>query len=46
MSIDANENCRIIEARYQKTNDTLYTELYLPRTVLSVHEYIDILSKF
>lgn len=46
MSIDANENCRIIEARYQKANDTLYTELCLPRTVLSVHEYIDILGKF
>lgn len=46
MSIDKDENCKIIDARYQALNDTLYTQLYLPKTVLSIQEYIDIISKF
>lgn len=45
MSIDKDENCKIIDAIYQKNNDSYYTQLHLPKTVLTTGEYIDIMSK-
>lgn len=45
MSIDKDENCKIIDAIYQKNNDTYYTQLHLPKTVLTAGEYIDIMSR-
>lgn len=45
MSIDKDENCKIIDAIYQKNNDSYYTGLHLPKTVLTAGEYIDIMSR-
>lgn len=45
MSIDKDENCKIIDAIYQKNNDSYYTQLHLPKTVLTAGEYIDIMSR-
>ena len=45
MTIDKNENCKIIDAIYQKNKDTYYTQLHLPKTVLTAGEYIDIMSR-
>lgn len=45
MSIDKDENCKIIDAIYQKNNDSYYTQLHLPKTVLTAVEYIDIMSR-
>lgn len=45
MTIDKDENCKIIDAIYQKNKDTYYTQLHLPRTVLTAGEYIDIMSR-
>ena len=45
MIIDKDENCKIIDAIYQKNKDIYYTQLYLPKTVLTVGEYIDIMSR-
>lgn len=30
---------------YQKNNDTYYTQLHLPKTVLTAGEYIDIMNR-
>lgn len=45
MTIDKDENCKIIDAIYQKNKDTYYTQLHLPRTVLTAGEYIDIMGR-
>lgn len=45
MTIDKDENCKIIDAIYQKNKDTYYTQLHLPKTVLTAGEYIDIMSR-
>ncbi len=45
MTIDKDENCKIIDAIYQKNKDSYYTQLHLPKTVLTAGEYIDILSR-
>ena len=45
MTIDKDENCKIIDAIYQKSKDTYYTQLHLPKTVLTAGEYIDIMSR-
>lgn len=45
MTIDKDENCKIIDAIYQKNKDTYYTQLHLPKTVLTTGEYIDIMSR-
>lgn len=45
MAIDKNENCKIINAIYQKNIDSYYTQLHLPKTVLTAGEYIDIMSR-
>ena len=45
MTIDKDENCKIIDAIYQKNKDTYYTQLHLPRTVLTAGEYIDIMER-
>ena len=45
MSIDKDENCNIIDAIYQKNKDSYYTQLHLPKTVLTTGEYIDIMSR-
>ena len=45
MTIDKDENCKIIDAVYQKNNDSYYTQLYLPKTVLTAGEYIDIMKR-
>ena len=38
MTIDKDENCKIIDAIYQKNKDTYYTQLHLPKTVLTAEE--------
>ncbi len=45
MSIDKDENCNIIDAIYQKNKVSYYTQLHLPKTVLTASEYIDIMSR-
>lgn len=45
MWIDKDENCNIIDAIYQKNKDSYYTQLHLPKTVLTTGEYIDIMSR-
>ena len=45
MTIDKDENCKIIDAVYQKNNDSYYTQLHLPKTVLTAVEYIDIMKR-
>lgn len=45
MTIDKDENCKIIDAIYQKNKDSYYTQLHLPKTLLTAGEYIDILSR-
>lgn len=45
MTIDKDENCKIIDAVYQKNNDSYYTQLHLPKTVLTAGEYIDIMNR-
>lgn len=45
MTIDKDENCKIIDAIYQKNKDTYYTQLHLPKTVLTAGEYIDIMKR-
>ena len=45
MTIDKDENCKIIDAIYQKNKDFYYTQLHLPKTVLTASEYIDIMSR-
>ena len=45
MTIDKDESCKIIDAIYQKSKDTYYTQLHLPKTVLTAGEYIDIMSR-
>ena len=45
MTIDKDENCRIIDAIYQKNKDTYYTQLHLPKTILTAGDYIDIMSR-
>ena len=45
MTIDKDENCKIIDAIYQKNKDTYYTQLHLPKTVLTVGEYRDIMER-
>ena len=45
MTIDKDENCKIIDAIYQKNKDSYYTQLHLPKTVLTAGEYIDIMKR-
>ena len=45
MTIDKDENCKIIDAIYQKNNDSYYTHLHMPKTVLTAGEYIDIMKR-
>lgn len=45
MSIDKDENCKIIDAVYQKNGDSYFTQLHLPQTVLTAEEYIDVMSR-
>ena len=45
ITIDKDENCKIIDGIYQKNKDTYYTQLHLPRTVLTAGEYIDIMKR-
>ncbi len=45
MTIDKDENCKIIDAVYQKNNDSYYIQLHLPKTVLTAGEYIDIMKR-
>ncbi len=45
MTINKDENCKIIDAIYQKNKDTYYTQLHLPKTILTAGEYIDIMSR-
>ena len=45
MTIDKDENCKIIDAIYQKNKYIYYTQLHLPKTVLTAGEYIDIMSR-
>lgn len=45
MTIDKDENCKIIDAIYQKNKDSYYTQLHLPKTVLTASEYIDIMNR-
>ncbi len=45
MEIDKDENCKIIDSIYQKNNEAYYTQLHLPKTVLTVGEYIDIMKR-
>ena len=45
MTIDKDENCKIIDGIYHKNKDTYYTQLHLPRTVLTAGEYIDIMKR-
>ena len=45
MTIYKDENCKIIDAVYQKNNDSYYTQLHLPKTVLTAVEYIDIMKR-
>lgn len=45
MSIDKDENCKLIDAVYQKQGDSYYTQLHLPKTVLTAVEYIDIMNR-
>lgn len=45
MTIDKDENWKIIDAIYQKNKDSYYTQLHLPKTVLTASEYIDIMNR-
>lgn len=45
MSIDKDEDCKIVDSIYQKNNENYYIELHLPKTVLTVGEYIDIMKR-
>ena len=45
IAVDKKENCKLIDAIYQKNNEPYYTQLHLPKTVLTAHEYIDIMSR-
>lgn len=45
MTIDKDESCKIIDAIYQKNKDSYYTQLHLPKTVLTASEYIDIMNR-
>ena len=45
MTINEKENCKIINSVYQGKNEDYYTQLHLPKTVLSVGEYVDVISR-
>lgn len=45
MSIDKDENCKLIDAVYQKQGDPYYIQLHLPKTVLTAVGYIDIMNR-
>ena len=45
ISIEKDEICKLNYAGYQKQGDKYYTELHLPRTVLTAVEYIDVMSR-
>lgn len=45
VNIDKNEKCKLVDAIYQKNEDPYYTQLHLPQTLLTVGEYIDIMSR-
>lgn len=45
VNIDKNEKCKLVDGIYQKSNDSYYTQLHLPQTLLTVGEYIDIMSR-
>ena len=40
-----NESCKLIDGIYQKHGEEYYTQLHLPQTLLTVGEYIDIMSR-
>ncbi len=47
IAVDKKENCKLIDAIYPKNNEPIYTQLHLPRTVLTVltvQEYMDIIN--
>ena len=43
--IEKDEICKLNYAGYQKQGDKYYTQLHLPRTVLTAVEYIDVMSR-
>ena len=45
ISIEKDEDCKLIDAIYQKNNDSYFTQLHLPQTVLTVSEYVDIMGR-
>lgn len=45
VSIDKNDKLKLIDGIYQKNNESYYTQLHLPQTLLTAGEYIDIMSR-
>jgi len=45
MTIDNKENCKIINSIYQRKHEENYFQLHLPKTVLTVGEYVDVMSR-
>lgn len=45
MTINEKETCKIINSVYQGKNEEHYTQLHLPKTVLGVGEYVDVMSR-
>ena len=45
VSIDKNEKFKLIDGIYQKNNESYYTQLHLPQTLLTAGEYIDIMGR-
>lgn len=45
MSVDKDKNCKLVDSIYQKQGDSYYTQLHLPKTVLTAVEYIDIMIR-
>ena len=45
IGVDKDENCRLLDAIYQKNKEDYHIQLHLPKTVLTAPEYIDIMSR-
>ena len=45
ISVGKDENCKLLNSAYSKKGKKSYTTLQLPQTVLTVGEYIDIMSR-
>lgn len=45
MTIDKDKNCKLVDSIYQRHGDSNYTQLHLPKTVLTAVEYIDRISR-